>query len=146
MFGATRTAAPDELASTVAPLNQGRGVDVVFELTGSPAAFTAAWPLARIGGTFVVVGSVFPSPPVELYLEQLVRRHLILRGIHNYRPEHLLTAVEFLAKHHHEFPFAKLVAEWHLLGDIKQALATARDPAKIRVGIRFEDVQGCREH
>jgi len=138
-FGATHAIAPEELIGVAHGLTQGRGVDVAFELTGSPAAFSAAWPALRIGGTFVVVGAVFPSPPVELPLEQLVRRHLVLRGIHNYQPHHLLTAVRFLSEHHCAFPFAQLVAQWHPLRNIEHAMQAARDPRRIRVGVHMHD-------
>jgi hypothetical protein len=73
---------------------------------------------------------------VELPLEQLVRRHLVLRGIHNYRPDHLLTAIRFAVEGGREFPFAELVAQWHSLANVEQAFESARDPNKIRVGIR----------
>jgi putative phosphonate catabolism associated alcohol dehydrogenase len=134
-FGATHPILPEELANVVARLTEGRGVDVAFELTGSPAAFTTAWPALRIGGTFVVVGSVFPSPPVELPLEQLVRRHLAIRGIHNYQPHHLLTAVQFLTAHHLRIPFTDLVSQMYPLADISVAFAAARHPSAIRVGV-----------
>ncbi len=135
-FGATQSIAPDELADVVKRLSDGRGVDVAWELTGSSPAFTAALPQVRIGGTFVVVGAVFPSPPVELHLEQLVRRQLTLRGIHNYAPRHLLRAVQFLSEQQHKYPFEKLVAEWHPLSNISEAFKNACDPHKIRVGVR----------
>jgi len=135
-FGATHMIASEELANLVSGLTQNRGVDVAFELTGSPAAFSNAWPVVRTGGIFVVAGSVFPSQPVELPLEQLVRRHLILRGIHNYRPDHLLTAIQFATRRGLEFPFVELVAEWHSIANVAHALRSACDPSKIRVGIR----------
>jgi len=78
--------------------------------------------MVRTGGTFVVVGAVFPAPPVELYLEQLVRRQLTLRGIHNYAPRHLLQAVQFLESQHRTYPFASLVAQWQPLTQIAQLL------------------------
>jgi putative phosphonate catabolism associated alcohol dehydrogenase len=137
-FGATHAISPDELPDTAKSITAGRGVDAVFEVSGSAAAFRAAWPTARIGGTFVVVGAVFPTPPVELPLEQLVRRHLTLRGIHNYSPRHLLRAVEFLDKHGQTYPFATLVAQWHPLANVEQAFQAARDSNKIRVGVRAE--------
>jgi putative phosphonate catabolism associated alcohol dehydrogenase len=136
LFGATQAIAPEELADVVKQLSAGRGVDVAWELTGSSPAFTAAWPQVRMGGTFVVVGAVFPSPPVELHLEQLVRRQLTLRGIHNYAPRHLLRAVQFLTAQQDRFPFVKLVAEWRSLTDVDEGFQNARDPHKIRVGVR----------
>lgn len=136
LFGATQAIAPEELISVAGGLTQNRGVDVAFELAGSTAAFETAWPVLRTGGTFVLVGSVFPLQPVALPLEQLVRRHLILRGIHNYRPHHLLAAVQFARQYHREFPFAEVVAEWHTLANAENAMRSARDPSRIRVGIR----------
>jgi putative phosphonate catabolism associated alcohol dehydrogenase len=137
-FGATHAISPDDLPHTARSITQGRGVDVVFEVSGSAAAFSAAWPTARIGGTFVVVGAVFPSPPVELPLEQLVRRHLVLRGIHNYAPQHLLKAVRFLDHHGRTYPFKTLVAQWYPLEQVAQAFHSARDSKKIRVGVRSD--------
>jgi alcohol dehydrogenase len=137
-FGATHAISPEEFPGTAKSITQGRGVDAVFEVSGSAAAFSAAWPTARIGATFVVVGAVFPSPPVELPLEQLVRRHLVLRGIHNYAPRHLLKAVQFLENHGRTYSFDKLVAQWHPLSDVGQAFQSARELNKIRVGVRSE--------
>lgn len=137
-FGATHAVVPAALAETVSTLPPPAGVDVALELSGAPAAFEAMLPLMRIGGKIILVGSVFPAPPVGLSLEQVVRKHLTLRGIHNYAPEHLLAAVQFLQENHRRFPFAELVAEWHPLKDIDLALQRARDPNHIRIGIRMD--------
>ena len=106
-FGATHAVAPAELPSVSKELTGGHGVDAAIELTGSNSAFETAWPLVRLGGTLVLVGAVFPCPPVGLALEQIVRRNLTLRGIHNYAPHHLQAAVQFLAAHHQTYPLAK---------------------------------------
>jgi putative phosphonate catabolism associated alcohol dehydrogenase len=134
-FGATHAAAPEELTDLVNGLTERHGVDALLEFTGATAAFTAAWPLVRIGGRVVLVGSVFPDTPVPIALEQIVRRHLTLRGIHNYAPRHLVTAVQFLADQHARFPFAELVAAWHPLGSIRDAFTQAADPQAIRIGV-----------
>lgn len=140
-FGATYAIAPEELADAVRQLTDARGIDVAFELSGAPAAFESAWSMVRTGGTIVAVGSVFPSPPVPLLLEQLVRRQLTLRGIHNYAPRNLLAAVDFMAECHHQYPFADIVAEWHPLTKIETALNRARDPSNIRVGVQMQGVE-----
>jgi alcohol dehydrogenase len=71
-----------------------------------------------------------------MQLEQIVRRHLSIRGVHNYAPRHLLAAVQFLAEQHRRFPFAELVSEWYSLDDVAQACEVARDPNHVRIGIR----------
>ncbi len=91
-FGATHLATPKQLASIALECSGGHGVDVAFEMTGSPEAFEAVLHLTRKGGSVILVGPVFPSRPVPISGEQLVRRCLTLRGIHNYAPGHLLTA------------------------------------------------------
>lgn len=135
-FGATHAVEPAELAGVVQELSAGHGVDAVLELTGSSAAFESAWPLVRKGGTIVLVGAVFPGPPVAMSLEQIVRRNLTICGVHNYAPQHLLSAVQFLAAHHRDYPFAEIVSRWLPLADAQQAFEEARQPQHVRIGVR----------
>lgn len=135
-FGATTAVGPEELAESVRRLTGGRGADAVLELTGSNAAFEAAWPLVRHGGRVVLVGAVYPAPPVGLVLEQIVRRNLVLHGIHNYAPPHLVEAVEFLAEAGQQYPWSELVSQWFPLSEAAEAFAAAADPRHIRVGVR----------
>lgn len=134
-FGATRICNSGELSAVVAEETSGRGVDTVLELTGSSEAFETALPLVRIGGSVILVGAVFPGRPVSLHLEQMVRRCLSLRGVHNYAPRHLATALTFLAEHQ-EYPFESLVASWQPLSAINSVLATPPAPPALRIGIR----------
>ena len=138
-FGATRTCAPDELAAVANEEVGALGFDVVIELSGNPAAFPAIWPLIRTGGTIVLVGSVFPGPPMPIALEQIVRRHLTIRGIHNYAPHHLLEAVKFLSNAHTRYPFAQLVSEWIPLSAIGEAFGRGSHPDTIRAGVYSTD-------
>jgi putative phosphonate catabolism associated alcohol dehydrogenase len=134
-FGATRAVAPEALAGLVAGLNGGRGVDAAIEMTGSPEAFEAALPLLRIGATYVLIGAVYPGRPVEIAMETIVRRTLTLRGLHNYAPEDLLTAVRFLAGAE-AYPFEELVEGWFPLSEANAAFGRSKDPGVLRVGVR----------
>lgn len=134
-FGATRVCSPAALPAAVGESTAERGVDVVFELTGSPDAFEAAWPLVRMGGAIVLVGSVFPSRAVSMLLEQIVRRCLSLRGVHNYSPRHLAAALLFLSSER-ATPFESLVAPWQPLESVNAALASPLPAGSLRLGIR----------
>ncbi len=134
-FGATHVVAPDQLAEVADAITGRHGFDTVLELSGSPAAFESGFHSLRRGGTLVLVGSVFPTPPVAISPEQIVRRNLTIRGVHNYVPHDLLHAVEFLANHHGDFPFADLVAEWFPLESAAEAFSRSHDPGNIRVGV-----------
>ncbi len=133
-FGATRRAAPGELAAAVARATQGYGADIAIDSAGTPEAFELALPLLRPGGTFVLVGAVFPARAVELHVERVVRKNLHLCGIHNYLPEHLVTAVTFLERS--EYPWKSLVAGWLPLSEASQAFERAQDPTVLRIGVR----------
>jgi alcohol dehydrogenase len=136
LFGATNSLSPNELHDVVRESSAGHGVDVVLELTGSNAALETAWPCARLGATIVLVGAVFPGAPLSLTMEQIVCRNVTLRGVHNYAPRHLASAIAFLQAHHRRFPFADLVTQWHPLSAIEAAFALARDPIHLRIGVR----------
>jgi alcohol dehydrogenase len=124
-FGATATVALEEMPD---------GIEVALEMTGSPTAFEAALPRLATGATYVQVGAVFPSRPAALPVEQLVRRWLTLRGVHNYAPMDLTAALEFLGTT--PYPFADLVAEWLPLDGVETAFQRGRDPTVLRVGVR----------
>lgn len=135
-FGATHVCSSAGLPAIAQEAGLPYGFDAILELSGSPAAFEAAWPMIRTGGVLVLVGSVFPAPPIPLAFEQIVRRQLTIRGIHNYAPRHLQSAVEFLAGHHTDYPFASLVKQWISLDSIEDAFELAKDPSAIRIGVR----------
>jgi len=134
-FGASHAAAPESVAEDVAKVTNGRGVDAAFELTGSVDALEALVPLVRVGGVLILVGSVCPTRPASIVPEQIVRRCLTLRGIHNYRPRDLQSAVEFLAQHR-RYPFEDLVAPWQPLSALERIVQAAPAPYKPRLGIR----------
>ena len=134
-FGAAHAVQPRQLDALTKDLTDGHGFDVVLEISGHEQAFRQGWDALRIGGTMVLVGSVFPAPPVGIELEQIVRRNVTLRGVHNYAPRDLATAVAFLTEHHGRYPFADLVGPWYPLEQTAEALEAGLDPRYIRVGV-----------
>jgi alcohol dehydrogenase len=134
-FGATHTPAPGQLGETVADVTGGHGVDAVVEMSGSNAAFEKAFANIRTGGTIALVGAVFPTTPVALSPELIVRKNLRIAGVHNYAPADLLGAVDFLTTHP-QLPFPGLVARWFDLSGADEAFAHAADARHIRVGLR----------
>ena len=138
-FGATETALVTddgpELAALVRRITDGRGVDVALELSGAPAAMEAGLKLLRIGGCYVLVGAVFPGPPIAVDAQSVVRRMLRITGVHNYAPSDLVEAVSFLAEHHGRFPFADLVTDRFSLDDVDRAFQHAIQHRPLRVAV-----------
>ncbi|MDX2037996.1 MAG: zinc-binding dehydrogenase [Isosphaeraceae bacterium] len=134
-FGADAVASPETLTETIARTTSGRGIDAAIELTGAPESFEAALAAARVGGSIVLVGSVFPSRPVEVAPERVVRGCLTIRGVHNYAPRHLKQAIDFLARADVD-RFKTLVGPWRPLTSLAGSSAIPPAAVGLRLGIR----------
>ena len=139
-FGAT-TVIPwtddlNDFRSQVEAATSTSEFDAIFEFSGAAAAVERAYEVAAIGARLVLAGTVMPSRPVSFDPEQLVRRCLVITGVHNYAPVDLQTAVEFLAANHRRFPFASIVSRSYSLADINMAIEHAIEHKPIRVAIR----------
>ncbi len=138
LFGATATCGtdPGELAGAVRLATDGRDADIVFELSGSASSVQSAIANCRIGGVVVLAGTVSPVGSVAIDPEHLVRRQLTIRGVHNYHPRDLGTALEFLAGPGRERPWSSLVVAEHPLEDVERAFAEAHSRPGVRVAVR----------
>lgn len=111
-----------------------RDPDVVIEASGHAVAEAIAG--VGIGGTVVLVGSVFPADAVPLDAESIVRRLVTVTGVHNYTGAELAEAVGFLAGRGRAYPFAEAVGEVRQLADLDDAIAAASAPgAPLRIGV-----------
>ncbi len=108
---------------------------VALECSGAPAAMRAGLQSLDVGGTAVWVGAVLPQPPVPVDPEQMLRRLLTIRGLHNYNTDDLVQAVSFTEVNHRRHPFAELVQARFPLAQIDAAFAHALAAAPWRVGI-----------
>jgi putative phosphonate catabolism associated alcohol dehydrogenase len=106
---------------------------VALELSGDPAAVRSLLAAVDVGGVLVLAGSVPSGPEPGIAPEQLVRRLLTVRGVHNYAPRHLEQAVGFLTETWQRYPFAEQVGATFPLGDVDRALAATAHP---RVAVR----------
>ena len=139
LFGADRTIDwDDEFAVLSRRLADGSGsalFDVVLEFSGAPQAVHAACRLGDVAARVVLVGSVMPKGPVSIDPEQIVRGWTSLHGVHNYAPQDLQTAVQFLERRHSEFPFAELVERTFSLNEVNAAVETALRDRPVRVAV-----------
>ena len=124
-----------EIVERVRDLSAGRGGDVGIELAGYPESIELGIELLRMGGRFVMAGATFPSRPVQLLGEQLVRRMLQIVGVYNYAPEDLETALEFLSQTVDRYSFEELVGGRFPLHSVNEALAYAETRRPPRVAV-----------
>jgi putative phosphonate catabolism associated alcohol dehydrogenase len=114
------------------------GFDVAFEVCGVATAVPLALAALRVGGRYLVAGLVTPGSSLCLDGNQLTRRCLTIKGIHNYRPEHLATALRFLEDNWRRYPYDQLVGATFTLDDINQAVQAAASGKFIRVAIETQ--------
>lgn len=138
-FGASRCVSVadglEELQSVVAKVSSGRGVDIAVELSGAPASVAAGLKLLRIGGTYVLIGSVYPADDVPVSAEWVVRRWLNVHGQHNYLAEDLVQAIDFLTREQDNYPFAELVKTSFPLAAAEEAFEHTIRERALRVAV-----------
>lgn len=124
-FGATAAFAPGRAPD---------GYGVALELSGDTAAVADLVEGADASGVIVLAGASASAEPAALPVDSAVRRSLTVRGVGDYRPEHLLEAVRFLERSDHDL-FAGLVGDIVSFDDAPRAL-TNHATRGARTGVR----------
>ena len=105
------------LASSMSPplltdtFGSDRPFDLVLELSGAPTAMEHTLDYLKTGGVAVWVGATFPLRDIRVNAEQVIRRLLTIKGLHNYNQSDFLRAVDFIEQHHSTYPFASLISK-----------------------------------
>lgn len=104
-------------------LTGGRGVDVVLEASGNPAALPEGLDLLRDGGSYVVAGHYTDAGPVSLNPHlQMNLKHVELRGQWGTDFRHLVGALRLLARHGDSLPFEAVIGGRYPLERASEAL------------------------
>lgn len=111
------------------------GIDVAFDMSGSPDAMEQGISALAIGGTAVWIGAVFNTRKVQIDAESIIRRLITIKGLHNYNFKDFVAAVDFISKNHQAFPFHEVVSKTFSLSDTNEAFQYAVTHKPLRVGI-----------
>jgi alcohol dehydrogenase len=114
-------------------------MEVVFDMSGSPEAMEEGVAALAIGGVAVWVGAVFRQRKVRVDAEQIIRRLITIKGLHNYNYDDFVYAVDFMRRNAQRFPFEQIVGKEFSLNEAEQAFAYALKNKPLRVGIRMEE-------
>lgn len=110
-------------------------VEGIIDASGSALAVQAALTAAPVGATAVLLGSVSPGrDPITLDPALIVRNRLTIHGIHNYAPQDVLAAVDWVASKGRDA--TQLVSDPYPLSDIVNAFESAFAGGAARVGVR----------
>lgn len=118
-------------------LNKNKeGVDAVFEVAGIKQLVPQGLKLLRPGGDYILVGLVHPDSDLGITAEQIIRKCIHIKGVHNYAPWHLDESISFLERNQGIFPFEDLVSPPHELKDIAEAFNEAQKQKWMRVSVK----------
>ena len=110
-------------------------LDAVFEVAGVSALVPSGIIALRPGGHYLFVGMVHPDTQLALTGEQVIRKCLTIRGVHNYSPRHLDEALSFLVRTIDRYPYSSLVSDPLPLAELDRAFALAETRQHFRVAI-----------
>ncbi|UJR35518.1 hypothetical protein I4U23_028272 [Adineta vaga] len=92
--------------------------------------------MLKPGGIYLFLGMVHPHSQLNITGEQIIRKCLTIKGIHNYAPRHLDQAVQFLAKTVHKYPYEEIMGPTYELSDLPSAMKLAIEKQYGRVLIK----------
>lgn len=135
-FGADRLIDGKLPADKIKSLIPKEKIDVIIDTTGIPSVMETGLDMLAIGGIAVWVGAVYSQPATQINAEAIVRNLLTIKGLHNYTPDDLGYAIDFIAKNHSKYPFERLIGDEFPLENLSAAFETANSGKHYRVGIK----------
>jgi putative phosphonate catabolism associated alcohol dehydrogenase len=127
----------DRIVDTVRDRFGSSGVDVVIDMSGAPDAMEAGMEILGIGGVSVWVGAVFKTRKVQIDPENLIRKLITIKGLHNYNLEDFVDGYKFITRNWPIFPFNSIVEKEFDLVHAEDAFEYALREKPLRVGIRI---------
>jgi alcohol dehydrogenase len=139
-FGADETidvAAMDDdaLVENVRGLCPPDGADVAMEVCGVASVVPVGVRMLRTGGRYMIGGLVNPDANFTIDGNEILKKWITLRGIHNYHPRHLVQALDFVMANRSRFPFADIVDSKFSLEELDEAFAKAAERSVLRAAI-----------
>jgi alcohol dehydrogenase len=125
----------DELVKAVRDASPPDGPDAGIEVCGIASVIPTGIRMLRIGGRYVVAGVVNPGSTFTLDGNDLIRKWITLRGIHNYHPRHLIQALDFVMANRDRFPFRDIVDSHFGLDQLGEAFEKAANHSVMRAAI-----------
>lgn len=126
---------PAETLSLIKDLTGGYGADVVIEVSGNPGVIPQGIEMLRVGGRYLLIGTVFPKANFMLDGYVVTTKMITIKGIHNYEVRHLGEGLDFVIRTHNKHPFNRLITHRFNLQEVDQAFALSASGQAFRVGI-----------
>ncbi|MGN7787577.1 zinc-binding dehydrogenase [Niabella sp. 22666] len=140
-FGADHLVLINEQAratiSAIGTKTDRKGFDLVFDMSGSADAMELGLELMAIGGIAIWIGAVFKTRPIQVDAENIIRRLLSIKGLHNYNYEDFVDALDFITNCWDQYPFDTVVDKVFELDEVNEAFSYAVEKKPLRVGVKI---------
>ena len=123
------------LVAEVRRLSPPDGPDAVIEVCGVASVIPAGLHMLRTGGRYVLGGLVSPGADFTADGNEILRKWITLKGVHNYHPRHLIQALDFVMANRDRFPFGEIVDSKFTLDQLDEAFAKASERTVLRAAI-----------
>lgn len=139
-FGADETIdvtsmSEDALIAKVRGFCPPDGADVAMEVCGLASVVPVGLHMLRVAGRYIIAGLVNPDDAFTLDGNEILRKLITLKGIHNYHPRHLIQALDFVMANRARFPFKDLVDAKFSLEELDEAFSKAAARTILRAAI-----------
>ena len=98
-----------DVVSKIKDITETRGADYVIEVTGDPNVISDGTKFLRIGGSYALLGAIYPGNKITLDSSVILTKCLNISGMHNYAPIHLKNAIELVQQSKNKYPYEKIV-------------------------------------
>ena len=112
-------------------------IDRFIDMSGSPEAMEIGLQVLGINGIAVFVGAVFKQRSIEIDAEQVIRKLMQIKGLHNYNYTDFNTATDFIIANYHKYPFEQLVEREFDFDQTVEAFEYAVKNKPVRTGIKI---------
>ena len=122
---------PQQRLEEVLAHTDGRGADIVMEFTGAPSAFNEGLHMSRRGGRYLLIGQLGEGK-TEFQPSLIVKKNITLIGSFSGDARSYSLALQFMAKHHDDFPFAKMITGRYKLDEVNLAMERMKNFQEIK--------------
>ena len=129
---------PSERRTRILDWTEGRGPEVVIEVSGARSAFPEGIDLIARGGRYLVLGQRH-NEAVEVRPSDITGKHLRVVGSISAGVDHYARALDFLAHNWERFPWMDLISNRYRLEEINVALERMREWREIKAAIVLDE-------
>jgi len=98
-----------DIIKKIKEITEDRGADYVIEVAGTPNVINDGIKFLRIGGTYILLGAIYPGNIFSADSSEIITKCLNISGRHNYDAIHLKNAINIVQKSKNKFPYEKIV-------------------------------------